>query len=220
MAEFSKKQMALIDANRDYNTGEGWWSSDSIEAFCEEMSLFGISVDKDKVQWSGFWSQGDGASFAATPRSLLRYIEHYEYLLDKQVVSLPSPDAMTYRALEPYYTIYHTVGAVMMELRPQELIDALQDVEVRVSTAGRYCHSGNMMVELEPAWNSDAADILDTLTNGEVKGLESALRDDFRAIADELYRRLEEEYDYLTSDEAVWEGMEANNFAGVNRVAA
>ena len=39
-------------------------------------------------------------------------------------------------------------------------------------------------------------------------------------IADCLYRMLEEEYEYLTSDEQVWESMVANNFAGVNRVAA
>lgn len=219
MAEFSKKQLALIEANRDYNTGHNW-SKGTIETFCEEMSLLGIDIDPDNVQWSGFWSQGDGASFAATPRSLRRYIERCEFLLEHQTITLPCRDAMTYLALEPYYTIYRTIGTVMMALRPQALVDALESITVRVYTSGRYSHSGTMVIELDEAWGTDAADILASYTNGESQGLESALRDDFRAIADGLYCRLEEEYDFLTSDEQVWESMVANNFAGVNRVAA
>lgn len=39
------------------------WYTPYIEAFIEEMEAVGISIAQDQVQFTGFWSQGDGASF-------------------------------------------------------------------------------------------------------------------------------------------------------------
>ena len=43
-----------------------WWSDPIIEGFHEEMEAAGLS--DVEVEWSGFWSQGDGASFKAKIR--------------------------------------------------------------------------------------------------------------------------------------------------------
>lgn len=66
MAEFSKKQMALIDANRDYNIAHDWWE-DTYDFFIEAASEFGLCVTRDDIEFSGFWSQGDGANFNFEP---------------------------------------------------------------------------------------------------------------------------------------------------------
>ena len=40
-----------------------WWSDPIIEGFHEDMGALGLT--DIEVEWSGFWSQGDGASFTA-----------------------------------------------------------------------------------------------------------------------------------------------------------
>ena len=40
-----------------------WWSDPIIEGFHEDMEALGLT--DIEVEWSGFWSQGDGASFTA-----------------------------------------------------------------------------------------------------------------------------------------------------------
>ncbi len=51
----------LIDKYRDVLVGHGDWYESVYEHFKEMMSVIGIRVDK--VYFSGFWSQGDGACF-------------------------------------------------------------------------------------------------------------------------------------------------------------
>jgi hypothetical protein len=46
----------------------------------------------------------------------------------------------------------------------------------------------------------------------EVDEFEKDVIEQWRAYMGDLYRRLEDEYDYLTSDEAVWETIEANEW--------
>lgn len=41
-----------------------YWADHTIEYFADSMYMLGVDIDKDKdVRYSGFWSQGDGASF-------------------------------------------------------------------------------------------------------------------------------------------------------------
>lgn len=50
----------------------------------------------------------------------------------------------------------------------------------------------------------------DELLDKEVSDFENAISDQWRTYMDDVYRKLEEEYDHLTSDEAVWDTIEAN----------
>ncbi|MEI2419292.1 hypothetical protein V6O07_03390, partial [Arthrospira platensis SPKY2] len=50
----------------------------------------------------------------------------------------------------------------------------------------------------------------DKQLENESAELEEAVTDQFRAYMRDLYRRLEAEYEYQTSDEAVWETIDAN----------
>jgi len=58
-------QSKAIDKNRDINVYDDWYQfvyDDAIEV----ASLFGLEIDK--IYFSGFWSQGDGASFTGKYR--------------------------------------------------------------------------------------------------------------------------------------------------------
>ena len=43
--------------------GDDYWSDPIVEGFHEDMEALGLT--EVEVEWSGFWSQGDGASFTA-----------------------------------------------------------------------------------------------------------------------------------------------------------
>lgn len=57
----SDAQENAIDNNWDINIDYEGWEEEKIEEFKEDMSKYGIS--DIEVQYPGFWSQGDGASF-------------------------------------------------------------------------------------------------------------------------------------------------------------
>ena len=53
----------ILDAHRDINTDFDWWE-DEYSDFRDMMEKkFGWAPEDDEIAFSGFWSQGDGASF-------------------------------------------------------------------------------------------------------------------------------------------------------------
>ena len=56
-------QQKAIETNRDFNV-DGDWFSPIYEGAKEDLEKAGF--EDPKIQFSGFWSQGDGASFFAT----------------------------------------------------------------------------------------------------------------------------------------------------------
>ena len=53
----------------------------------------------------------------------------------------------------------------------------------------------------------------------ELDAFEQDVTEQWRTYMGDLYSRLEEEYDYLVSDEAVWETIEANELDQVEEAA-
>ena len=91
------------------------------------------------------------------------------------------------------------------------IADELQAVQKRnfyqlggsIRTRGSYCHEHSMAIEIErnsPTWQP--------MTDGAEDTVIEALRD----LARWLYRQLEREYEYLTSDAAVDEAIAINGF--------
>ena len=58
-----RDQRAILDKHRDINTEYDWWDY-TYENFKVDMEAKGIEVDR--IFFSGFWSQGDGAMFEYT----------------------------------------------------------------------------------------------------------------------------------------------------------
>ena len=47
----------------DSMTDDAWWYEDTFDLFVEHCKEYGMEVDVDNIKFSGFGSQGDGASF-------------------------------------------------------------------------------------------------------------------------------------------------------------
>lgn len=163
---------------------------DDFERVCEILGvrlrsravpLYGGGTrQKPCIFFSGFWSQGDGASFEGTyshAKGAARKIRDYA----------PKDDEL------------HLIA------------DALQAIQYRnfyqlhagISHRGRYCHEYCMAISVErdsPVYQDITADAEDAVTE--------ALRD----FARWLYRQLEREHEYQTSDEVVDETIVANDF--------
>lgn len=70
-------QAKLIEENRDCLTQWDDWHDPIIEGWVEDMNDRGHDIAAKDVSYSGFWSQGDGASFTTRngrldPRALLK----------------------------------------------------------------------------------------------------------------------------------------------------
>lgn len=121
----SQKKIVL-DKMRDINVDDDYWHDFVTDEFKAKLADLGYT--NVKTQFSGFWSQGDGASFSGEKEGL------------------------------------------------------------EITTSGRYCHSGSMQCESD------------------------SLLKDARKLANEYYRDLQKEYEYLTSDECIIETIEANDY--------
>ena len=64
----------IIEKNRYINTDYAWYD-DTINDFIEEMEKRGIDIEYKNVKFSGFYCQGDGASFTCNLSS--NYIDNW-----------------------------------------------------------------------------------------------------------------------------------------------
>lgn len=205
---FTAAQERLIEKYRDINVDYyGWWES-VYQDFVRTAELFGIDVEEDNVQFSGFWSQGDGASFT--------FCEHCVDIVDA-FAALDVTKEFGSGPLTGYALRFHDLAeAVFRAFNPyaqitpegRRVADGMTITAKRVSS--RYSHSGTVSASLEYDYVGDEdidacpglRDRLEEL-GGEIDEL-------VERVADALYDALEAEYDYLTSDEAVWETIVAN----------
>lgn len=176
------RQDELLNKYRGINTGFGehWWE-DVDGQIREEMEEIGIRVTR--LYFSGFWSRGDGAA-----------IEGYVDDWFKVFTHLKDPHA------EARARLANTEGWGF-----------------RVTSSGRYCHSGTLQAaydipEDSNPFNQDedplrhyAWRIANPHAPSEhgIEALEKQLLQLFIERSDDAYKRLEAEYDYLTSDEVV-----------------
>lgn len=171
-----------------------WWYS-IYETAREDGEKMGFNIED--INFSGFWSQGDGACWNGTIR--------LDTFMDK-CVDLTEPR-------------WHILRAIFEE--------GFMDTIVQVETRGRYCHSVTMSIgtwyslncmdedtELEEGVYAGASVVEmyneiggDDLMNELVETAEKAARD----FADQIYKNLEDEYEYLTSYEVFIEECEAND---------
>lgn len=214
--QFSELDEQAKERARDrYREGQldyEWWDSIYDDAI-NMADLLGITIDRrhsmylvkgakrqssePKIWFSGFCSQGAGACWEGS----------YKYRKGA-LKALQSEAPVSYQYGLPDGTMTTTESDSNRELH--RIAKALQEVQrkhfyklVATSTqSGGYSHSGCMSVEVEHD-DDRYRDIGDA--EGEITTL---LRD----FADWIYNRLEEEYDWLRSDEQVDESIAANGY--------
>jgi hypothetical protein len=180
-----EQRSALIEKYRDINTDYQWWDC-TYSDFREDMREVGIAVDR--IYFSGFWSQGDGACFEGGFTSVKTYLDH------------------------------HHQGQYPMI---RKMLEHGGYVYVSCKHSGHYCHENCTtfsiehdtfyhLIECPTEFHEQVADTMDKQLEYEIDDFEKDVIEQFRSYMQDLYRKLEAEYDYRTSDDEVWEAIVAN----------
>ena len=186
----------LIEQHRYINVEDTWWDSiyDDFRRICD---IFGVDLDKNEPQFSGFASQGDGASFTGTYRAYVKrgYADNPPILFYET-----APTKIREHAPEDE-ELHRIADELCMLSRVYFLL------HINIARFGRssYVHEQTMDCYVAPM-DGDPDDWAEEV-HAHVQA-EGALL--MRDLARWLYRTLEDEYFYLTSDEAVWDTIEAN----------
>lgn len=193
----------FLDKHRDRNVDHDWWDG-VYEQFSKKMTEAGIELDLRAVRlgngktrydpavyFSGFSSQGDGACFEG------RVGDWPKILADL---------AAQNKGLQCFADIY----------------DASMDLIFSCSHHGNYYHSSSIkydyVFEVSNYWDKETDHLRHLAYQALLNECESkvgvlwvALIEVFRDYMDQLYKDLEEEHDYLTSDEVLVEGLDMDD---------
>lgn len=175
-------QKKALEACRDFQVEDRWYDF-TYEYITEILEILGFS--EVKISFSGFWSQGDGASFTG------KYTYNPEW--EKALL-----------AYAPTDTKWKEFGTALECLAKKLLKHAKGSLQAEISRGDhRYSHenTGSYYV-----WSSEDmyADIPD--------GIEGSFMDTCKNMMRYIYSTLEEEYTYLTSDDVVKETILANEY--------
>lgn len=182
----------LIEKYRDINAYDNWYDS-VYESFRDDMLLHGIKVDE--IYFSGFYSQGDGACFEGSVYDWELFLQSIGYN-NPALIQLSTDNWHTTVSHRGHY--YHENCTSFGHNWSTPSLTNLLDDEF-ILYYSRYNDSDVRSI----AWLS----MLKTVDYDKLEAdIEEAFRDHMRT----LYRTLEAEYEYLTSDEAVWEAIVAN----------
>ena len=178
---------------RELGPHDDWWDAvyEDFEHVCEIVGIRlktrpvrlmgGGTRQKPCVWFSGFWSQGDGASY-------------------ESFWSLAKGSTKRIRAHAPQDAALHCIADRLQAVQRRNFYQLCAEATHR----GRYYHEYCMTVEVtrdSPTGQEPTSDSEDTVTE--------ALRD----LARWLYRQLEAEHDHLTSDDAIEDGIIANEYS-------
>lgn len=181
-----------VDRYRYYEVIDNYWSDSVVEDFIEGQASADIVIDKDKIHWSGFCSQGDGASFHGDViPSLSDYITQH---LDPK--DYPFTMLMLAADCDHGISLYRTDHRHSHEYSVGASLDIRDDLELIYDPEHPL---------IEPQWGAWSAQFA-----AEQESLEADILSDMRSRMQDLYDRLEAENDYLTSDDYIRELL-ANN---------
>ena len=194
-------QKHAIEENRDININYQGWEDGVTEGFKEDMEEIGIS-DID-ISYSGFWSQGDGASFTSEDidtRELFNAAEiRSTDALDMEVENRDDKDKEFHDLLD---TLEDIGQLDRTRIKPEDLKVTIE------RGSSNYYHENTVSAKIEiwdepEGWEEPGRFIYD---------LEKQITDFIRGKCKELYSALEKEYEFLTSDETVKETLIDNDY--------
>lgn len=171
----SEARMKAIESFQHINVKSDFWHDNVIDDAKQIGALMGIDIDK--VYFSVFWSQGDGACFTGT------------YAYKKGSV----------KAVKEYAPRDEDVHSIAERLSAIQK-DNFYKLGATIKHSGHYYHEYCTDIDVYKDGNYT--------TDENDKALSDCLRDYMRWI----YRQLEKEYDYQTSDEVIIDTIEANEY--------
>jgi len=183
-----------------------WWEH-TYEHAKQSGNERGFEIDD--IRFSGFWSQGDGASWTGIVRikNFLDYHLKEDHPDFGRYFVLQAIIAENYDWVAPYTNVnrhgFHYVHDKMMRLESinynrLETVEA--DDEERLQEEGPLQRANIYQLYK----GADIDHLIDSL--------ETWILEEAQAYARQIYDDLESEYDHLTSDESLVEAAESNNW--------
>lgn len=186
-----KAQEKIIENNLHINVHHDWWDS-TYDDFKLSMSACGFDVDD--IRFTGFCSQGDGASFDGRVDDWSLFNESERLgLSEVQLNHINNEGSLVVSRSNSRYSHSNTMRA-SLDLR----VPYNEDDE---DFAAVFCSYDDELRQ---------AVFLSDLCQLDVASLEESITDALRGYADDLYADLEREYFYLISEEAILETMISN----------
>lgn len=181
-----KTKEELIEKYRDCNTDYDWWEH-VYENFRVDLAEEGFEVDD--IHFDGFYHQGSYADFTGKIKDVPLFMKK-----NKMVETFPA----TYKlAVEGGIQIYKSEGGRQRA--------SCVDVDVN---DWQYYLSHDMDEEMRAYYIR----LYQADTDIEYPHFEQCVKDALYEHAKDLYRTLMQEYEYLCSDEAVWETIQCNEW--------
>ena len=167
--ELSKEaQTEAIDEHRDF-LAEAFNAEHLLDDWKEKLQALGY--DTVNISYSGFWSQGDGASFTAPRIDLKQWLK------------------------------VHKLGN-----KYRTLLNVADNVEASIDReSSRYVHENTIRCNIFGATESDTEE-------QQASEVEHLITTEARTLSQDIYKYLREAYEYDTSDEAVKESIQANEY--------
>jgi hypothetical protein len=174
----------VIEQNRDINVDDDSWHDYIVEDFEHELNKDGVG--KVKVSYTGFWSQGDGASFTGKVEDTAKFVH--------ETLGL---SAYPKEALECLIIEFTRNSSRYVH---ENSCDTEVEIDHEDGESSDFTLAGGAGFEI-------------TRTLGEIADHVQEKAEEWRIEqCGELYSNLEEEYEGLRTDEAVVGTIEANDY--------
>lgn len=189
--ENDTKETAL-EKMRDINVDHNWWDFiyDDFKTIAE---FIGISVDLTKTYFSGFYHQGQGSSYTA------------EVDIKKLIHGIQTKAWKEYAPNQEFDFPALSIDKRVLDLIGRRIIDTY--INVNPSNRGTAI---NISVDLNYSFNQCLNyDRIDE----QLSWLEDWIEEVCKELNHFLFTSLQKEYEYPTSDKAVQETIEANEYS-------
>ncbi len=182
----------LMEHYHDYDLYEGWWES-QIDYWQEER-LPEEGFEDAEIFFSGFWSQGDGASFKSSV-NVHRFLKNHAMEICTNYVN----------------NIFNLRDLINATGNYQYI-----DLTAHIDQDGHYCHENTMYVTGYEYTIEEDDNISQQIQEFLEYKLEDWILEHARDLARDIYKCLESEHEDRISAEQVIESLQANNIIDEN----
>ena len=183
----AEAQNNAIEQNREINVDYPSWDEFIIDEMKDALEKAGI--EKPEIQYSGFWSQGDGLSFTARNVNL-------ELLMTAS------------KASEKYPEFYEALKEGLIDYSCW--IERIDNFYVHGRTATLILDSIDNLADDEE--DEEEYYRIQDVIDAQLYDLTEYLDQWREETASDFYHQLRKEYEYLTDDEAIIETIQANEY--------
>jgi hypothetical protein len=175
----------VFENYHDFNVSFDEWHDFLLNEWKEKLESYGFC--QPEINYSGFWSQGNGASFTCKYIDIPLFFENFTDEID-----LTEKQKKLLLALMKDYDLF--------------------DFAVK-RRSHHYYHEKTVFVNNEDClYNFSGYNRLYTFLYSAMKKIENVIAEKVIDFSWQIYRELEKEYDYLTSEEAVFESLRCNEY--------